>query len=97
MQADMKALRRLLEKAPQEETVDSSDVNPYLLNEVLRPMMAGVDLRYGDIDFTRFETDDLRMLAHYYDEIGHISNSLNNLVGKLVEAAPCACKGRAFC
>ena len=45
MQADMKALRRLLEKAPREETVDSSDVNPYLLNEVLRPMMAGVDLR----------------------------------------------------
>ena len=40
MQLDLKALRTLLKEAPQEETVDSSNVNPYLLQKVLMPLLA---------------------------------------------------------
>jgi len=97
MQLDLNALRKQLEKAPQEETVDSSDVNPYLLNEVLRPMMAGVDLRYGDIDFSQFDGDDLHTLAHYHGEVRQTSGALRSLSEKLSEAEASACKVRAFC
>ena len=97
MQLDLKALRTLLEKAPQEETVDSSDVNPYLLQKVLFPLLAGTDLRYGDIDYSQFEADDLRELAHYCDERGSMRHRLADLKCRLVDAAACACKHRAFC
>ena len=45
MQLDLKALRTLLKEAPQEETVDSSDVNPYLLQKVLMPLFLLVSIR----------------------------------------------------
>ena len=97
MQLDLKALRTLLKEAPQEETVDSSDVNPYLLQKVLMPLLAGTDLRYGDIDYSQFEADDLRQLSHYCDMRGGTLHRLFGLKKQLTEATPCACKHRAFC
>ena len=63
MLVDLNTLRNELKEALPEDTVDASEVNPYLLNEVLRPMLAGKVLCYGDINFEAFETDDLRVAA----------------------------------
>ena len=97
MQLDLKVLRTLLKEAPQEETVDSSDVNPYLLQKVLMPLLEGTELRYRDIDYSAFEADDLRQLSHYCDMRGGTLHRLLGLKKQLTEAVPCACKHRAFC
>ena len=97
MQVDLNALRRKLKEAMPEDTVDASEVNPYLLNEVFRPLLAGTDLCYGDINFDAFEADDLRMVAHYCGTRNQIIYGLQEMVGRIAKAFPAACSIRAFC
>ena len=97
MDLNLKALCAALQKVTPEETVPSDHVNPYLLNEVLTPLLRGVELRYGDIDFSRFNVDDLRSLAGYCEERDRILYKFGNLFKVLDTAAPAACRQRAFC
>ena len=97
MLLDLNVLRKALLQAPREETVDSSDVNPYLLNEVLQPMLAGKVLRYGEIDYSRFDADDLRTIAYYCQARSRVIAGLYSLIGGIAEAPPAACKSRVFC
>ena len=97
MLLDLSVLRETLREAPQEETVAGSEVNPYLLNKVLRPLLAGKDLCYGDIDYSRFEADDLRELAQYCDKRDRVTAVLRELVSGISKAPPAACRVRAFC
>lgn len=97
MDLNLKALCAALQKAAPEETVPSDHVNPYLLNEVLTPLQRGVELRYGEIDFSRFDVDDLRSLAGYCEDRDRISYKFGNLFKALDLAAPMACRHRAFC
>ena len=97
MDLNLNALCGALQKAKPEETVPADDVNPYLLNEVLAPLLHGVDLRYGDIDFSRFDVDDLRTLAGHCEDRDRISYKFRNLSAVLDTAAPMACRRRAFC
>ena len=97
MLVDLNILRQKLTEAPPEDTVDVSEVNPYLLNEVIRPLLDGRRITYGDIDYSRFELDDLRVAAHYCETRDSVCRNLQNLIGGIVGATPAACKARAFC
>ncbi len=97
MLVDLNALRRKLKEALPEDTVDATEVNPYLLNEVFRPMLAGRNLCYGDIDFDAFQADDLRMVAHYCNTRNQITYGLQEMVGRIAKAFPAACSIREFC
>lgn len=97
MKIDLKELHKLLRRQPPEETVDRSDVNPYLLDEVLQPLLAGKELCYGDIDYSRFEADDLRVLSDYCDRRDGAAYKLEGLIGNLIAVPPATCAGRAFC
>ena len=96
MLLDLQVLQASLNELPSEETVDSSEVNPYLLNEVLRPLLSGKVLHYGDIDFSEFDADDLRVISDYCDKRDHAMCGLQKIVTGLVEARASACKSRAF-
>lgn len=97
MQVSLQLLQDKLASAPEEETVDSSAVNPYLLNDVLRPLLRGESLRYGDVDYSRFEADDIRALSYYCDCVERMKYRLQGLIGTISSVAPCACTARAFC
>lgn len=97
MNLDLYALRQSLQDAKEEEIVSTKNVNPYLLNEVLKPLLSGKKLCYGDIDYTRFEADDLRTLADHYDRRCSAVHRLETLVGVIAEAEPSACCNRVFC
>ena len=97
MQVDLNALQRKLKEALPEDTVDASEVNPYLLNEVFRPLLAGKELCYGDIDYSKFDADDLQVIARYCQTRNHVIEVLKNLVGNIIKAVPGACSSRAFC
>ncbi len=97
MTLDLCALHQSLQDAKAEELVSTENINPYLLNEVLKPMLSGIPLRYGDIDYTLFEADDLRTLADHYDRRCSAVHRLETLVGVIAEAEPSACRNRVFC
>ena len=44
MNLDLYALRQSLQDAKEEEIVSTKNVNPYLLNEVLKPLLSGKKL-----------------------------------------------------
>lgn len=97
MLVDLNTLRNELKEAMPEDTVDASEVNPYLLNDVLRPMLAGKVLCYGDINFEEFEADDLRVVARYCDTRNQIAHGLQEMVGRIAKASPAAYRRKAFC
>lgn len=97
MNLDLCVLCQSLQDAKEEEIVSTEGVNPYLLNEVLEPLLCGKKLCYGDIDYTQFEADDLRTLADHYDRRCRASHRLETLVGVIAKAEPAACRSRAFC
>ena len=97
MLVNLDTLRKTLSETPAEEMVDSSEVNPYLLNEVLRPILAGKELCYGDIDFSKFSADDVRNISQYCNENGRVSFELQKLVSVIIKAEASACSARSFC
>lgn len=97
MKIDLEGLCKLLRQKTTEDTVDRSGINPYLLDEVLQPILAGKELCYGDIDYSRFEADDLRVLSDYCDRRNGVAYKLEGLIGNLMTVPPATCAGRAFC
>lgn len=86
-----------LHDARKEKTVEDKEVNPYLLNDLLARLSAGEDVTYGEVDFSRFEADDLRTLACYCEEKDHMTYRLSTLLGVIDNAEAYCCKARAFC
>ena len=97
MNVDLSKLEENLQRAKSEKTVPDDDLNPYLLNVLLRRLQAGEDLTYGEIDFSQFEADDLRVLAGYCESRNSVSQSLAYLVGCIGRAKAFCCTARSFC
>ena len=97
MNIDLKKLEGNLWRAAPEKTVPDDKVSPYLLNVLLRRLRAGEDVTYGEVDFSRFEADDLRVLADYINRQNSMTSRLSRLVGSMGKAEPFCCTARAFC
>lgn len=97
MNIDLTALTRSLSNAKAVESVPCDKVNPYLLNVLLRRLLCGEDMTYGEIDFSQFEADDLRVLAWYCEEHSDLSHRLSEFVENMDSAEAFHCKARAFC
>ena len=96
MNIDLERLRRSLQEAPPEESVSHNDVNPYLF-ALLQRLLTGENVTYGEIDFSQFEADDLRVLSHYCHERESVSSRLWQLAETIGKARAFSCKARAFC
>lgn len=97
MKMDLKGLCKQLSRAKEEETVSTRDVNKYLLEQVLQPMMQGKKLLLKDIDFSKFDAKDVRWLTGYYESLEMQGRKLAQLVGVIDGIEPAACKIRSFC
>ena len=96
MKLDLRKFCLLLSQAG-EQTEPDVDVNPYLLDHVLMPTLNGDIVRIGDIDFSRFDEEDIESLAEYYDCLCRTQRNAARLREKVGEIPPTACKARAFC
>ena len=97
MMIDMTRLLRNLSSAKAEETVPTEEVQSYLLENIIKPLMNGVKLRYGDVDFSKFDIDDLRAAASYCESLGEMSHRLEGVVENITKVRALSCKSRAFC
>lgn len=97
MDIDLKKLTGNLWCAKAEKTVPDDQVNPYLLNVLLRRLQSGEDVTYGEVDFSRFAADDLRTLDGYLKQHENMGFRLSRLIGNVDNAAPYCCALSAFC
>ncbi len=97
MELNLERLSERLSIAQSEDTVSKEGVNPYLIEAIIEPMLAGKSVKYGDIDFAAFELDELRTAAGYCDNISNTSYKLEKLVANISVSKATACKMRAFC
>ena len=96
MNLDLKKFCLLLSQAGGQIKPDV-DVNPYLLDHVLTPTLNGDNVRVGDIDFSRFDEQEIEELAEYYDCLCETHRDIARLRTKVSEIPPAAGKVRAFC
>lgn len=97
MKMDLKVLCKLLAQAKEEEAVSAEDCNAYLQERVLRPLMRSETVLLKDVDFGRFDIEDIGQLVEYYESLEVRSGKLSQLAGALANIAPTACKSRQFC
>ena len=97
MKMDLKGLCTRLAQAKEEETVSTRGVDEYLLNKVLRPLMRNETVLLKDIDFGRFDSDDVHRLTNYYEALEMEGRKLEQLAGVFAGLEPMACKVRRFC
>lgn len=96
MKLDLKKFCLLLPQAAG-QTKPNVDVNSYLLDHVLMPALNRDGVRIGDIDFSRFDEEDIENMAEYYDCLCEIQRGAARLRAKMREIPPTAGKVRAFC
>lgn len=96
MNIDLQRLQHSLKEAVPEEPVPHDDVNPYLFSLAQR-LLAGEDVTYGEIDFSAFEADDLRVVSYYCRMRDSFADRLRGLVREIDKAQALSCKARAFC
>ena len=97
MKLDLKALCHSLGQVEAEETVSTKDCNPYLLEHVLRPLLWDKRLRIRDIDFARFDEEDIDIMAQYSESLGRCSWGLGQFTGAIANLEPAAHRVRRFC
>ena len=97
MELNLKRLSERFFAAQTEDTVPKGDTNPYLIAAIIEPILAGKTVKYGDIDFSEFELDDLRRAAGYCGDISSTSYKLENLVENICGSEAASCKTRSFC
>ena len=97
MELNIAMLTKKLAGAQPEPTVPPGDTNPYLLETIIEPFRCGKTVKYGDIDFSEFELDDLRVAAGYCEKIGRTSMRLEGLVANMSLSECMVCKTRSFC
>lgn len=96
MKLDLKKFCVLLAQV-EDPTDPGENVNRYLLDHVLTPTLNGDNVRIGDIDFSRFDEEDIENLAGYYESLCEIQRDAARLRAKMREIPPTAGKVRAFC
>lgn len=97
MLVDLLIFQKTLNGLPAEETVDSSAVNSYLMDNILRPILSEKDVSYGDIDFSKFEADDLQEISDYCSRREQVKQMLQSYINTLVKAKASACTNKSFC
>lgn len=97
MELNLKRLSESFSAAQAEDTVPKGDTNPYLIAAIIDPLRAGRAVKYGDIDFSAFELDDLRTAAGYCEDISMTMYKLEKLVANMAASEAAACKTRSFC
>lgn len=97
MSVQLSTLARELKKAKEDGESREWDVPEYVMEHIFRPLLREEDVALAELDYNRFDHDDLDMLER---EIWRSSREIERL-GEFNEAfckaAPISVTARAFC
>jgi len=72
-------------------------VSPYLVESLANPLLAGREMKLGDLDYSAFDFDDLDELSEYLNICGKIHYRLSGINQVFCQTVPLAEVRRAFC
>lgn len=96
MKLDLKKFCLLLSQT-KERPESGEYINSYLLDHVLTPALSGAGVLIGDIDFSRFDEEDIEFLAEHYDCLEDAQRDILRLGEQVEKIPPAAGRARAFC
>lgn len=97
MKLDLKLLSTRFSQAKDEPPVSTTEVNAYLLEQILRPNMENGTVCLRDIDFDAFDMVDIDRLERYYNDLSRASGKLRQFTETMRNIPPEARKARMFC
>lgn len=97
MKLNLKDLYRAFEQAEEGVTTPIDGVNTYLLEKVLRPTLQGKAPRLQEIDYSKFEDDDISDLADYCERLGRSVVKLEQFTGAVAAIEAIPSHSRQFC
>ena len=93
---DMKLLLRQL-AGTEESCYEFTPVSDYVMEHILKPLLAGQKVYYAELDFDRFSGSDIDDLENMLEERERQKNRLEKLNLVFCSAEPISVKRRAFC
>ena len=94
---DLFTMSNLLCGLPGEELISTEDLNPYLVESVIQPVLQRKEVCYGDLDYDQFSDLDLQYAYDYYCALYRMRHSLSVLSTAIRDADACASRQHAFC
>jgi|GEM_PF-1052705 len=91
MTIDLKRFREVLSGAEAGELPEEEHpVLPYLLENLVNPLLKERRIKLGDLDYSAFDTDDLDDLSEYLESCDRISDKLSGINKFFCKAVPLA-------
>lgn len=83
--------------APEEQQPSISENLRYLMEAIITPMLNDQEVPLSDLDFDRFEEDDLDILAQHIEEIEEKDTRLRKLNSEIGRLSPLCVHQPVFC
>ncbi len=97
MKFNLQAFCQNLNAAEERETVPFTQCNSYLVEHIIRPYLNMEKILVRNIDFERFDLDDVHDLYHIFEERDRIEGKLRQLADRAWKLQPQARTVRSFC
>ena len=97
MKVDFEALISNFRDAKEGTTFKRARVSDYVMSHILEPLQRDDALLYKNLDFTRFNADDLQNLMSYLEDDMRMAEKLADLNRVFCRAEPASVGRRAFC
>ena len=94
---DLFTISTLLHDLPGEELVPTKNLNSYLMESVIQPILQGKKVHYGDLDYDQFDDLDLHRAHGYCSALSNAGYKLLTLSKAIHNADACASRQCVFC
>ena len=97
MEVDFEALLANFRDAKEEKTFPKKAVSDYVMSRIYEPLLRNEEILYANLDFTRFDADDLWELMRLLEDSMKMTWKLADLNRVFCQAKPTSVGYRAFC
>lgn len=96
MEIEVKKLAEQFRRS-EEEPFEDVYVSPYVMEHIFKPLLRDERLHFADLDFSRFDQEDLTDLCNYVGKRDSYHENLCSLNAIFCAAVPTSARTRAFC
>lgn len=86
-----------LREAKEQDPKELWEMPDYVFDHIFRPLLNDEKVLFENLDFTRFDYDDLAVLADSIQSAWQETQKIRKIRDIFLEAPPVCAKARAFC
>lgn len=96
MEFEVKTLVSHLLSAEEGSAQENWGVSDYVLTHILFPLLSDEEVLFSELDFSRFDYDDITMLGRELEDCSQTINVLGQIRDIFLRARPVSTASRAF-